>query len=64
MRDYGFGKLRLLELKSVAHADHHKSHAVMRRIGMSLERQAELGELGKEPGDLPIVIYQLANPDL
>ena len=64
VRDYGFGKLRLPELKSVAHADHHKSHAVMQRIGMSLERQAELGELGKEPGDLPIVIYQLANPDL
>jgi len=62
VRDYGFSELRLPELKSVAHAEHHKSHAVMQRIGMSLERQVKLGELGKDPKDLPVVIYQLASP--
>ena len=60
VRDDECGELRLPELKSIAHADHHKSHAVMPRIGMSLERQTKLG-LGKGPKDLPVVIYQIVS---
>ena len=50
-------ELGINQLRSVSHQDHIRSQAIMRRIGMSHERDDLLGIFCKEPKDLTIRVY-------
>ena len=62
---YGFGPLRLHEILAMAAAGNVRSHAVMRRLGMTHNPADDFDDPTMPPGPLRrTVLYRLRNPHL
>ncbi|SNY23262.1 GNAT family N-acetyltransferase [Paractinoplanes atraurantiacus] len=63
--EYGFTQLRLPEILAIAAAGNVRSHAVMRRLGMTHDPSDDFDDPTVPPGPLrPSVVYRLRNPRL
>jgi RimJ/RimL family protein N-acetyltransferase len=64
--DYGFGKLGLHEILAVAAKGNTRSHAVMRRLGMTHDPAEDFEDPTEPPGSpqRTAVLYRLKNPHL
>ena len=54
-RDFAFAQVGIERLVSIAHPENHASTAVMRKLGMTLERATIHPQHG-----VPVVVYELA----
>ncbi|MEU8821097.1 GNAT family N-acetyltransferase [Actinoplanes sp. NPDC048796] len=63
--EYGFTQLRLPEILAIAAAGNVRSHAVMRRLGMTHDPADDFDDPTAPPGPLRAsVVYRLRNPAL
>jgi RimJ/RimL family protein N-acetyltransferase len=60
---YGFDKLDLPEIVAIAAARNVRSHAVMRRLGMTHDPADDFEDVSEPPGPLrSLVVYRLRRP--
>lgn len=61
--EHGFGALRLPEILAIAAAGNTRSHAVMRRLGMTHDPAEDFDDPTMPPGPLRnSVVYRIRNP--
>lgn len=59
--DYGFKALKLKRIIAIARPENTASTNVMRKIGMTFEKETSTEELGKSPEGIKLVFYSIAS---